>query len=213
MNDDLTARERAVLLALMGVARAVSNPDLQRRAGLRLDGESRRRLNDRELVSSEMTGRSYAHELTKEGWEWCRHELTSERPSRAGSLGGALYAVLAGLAGYLDAAGLSLGAIFQGPADGPGADGEGPEAVSDVETQVRTAYTKLARQPRDWVRLADLRPSVVASRPDLDVVLTRLSRSQQATMMPAQDQRTLTPADEEAAIRIGGEAKHLISIG
>jgi hypothetical protein len=212
MSDDFTVRERAVLLALMSAARPISNRDLQRLAGLRLDGEPRRHLNDRELVNSEKIGStSYVHELTKDGWEWCRKELTSGKPVRAGSLGGALYAVLSGLAGYLERAGLPLDTIFQSSADAAHAGGSA--AVADVEAQVRTAYAKLARQPRDWVRLADLRPSVGASRADVDVVLKQLSRSQQATVMPAQDQRTLTPADQEAAVRIGGENKHLISIG
>jgi hypothetical protein len=209
MSDDLTMRERAVLLALMTAARPISNRDLQQLAGVRLDGEPRRRLTDRQLVNSEKIGNSYAHELTKDGWEWCREELTSDRPARAGSLGGALYALLGSLAGYLERASLPLDAVFQSSADRPDAGGAG----RDVEAQVRAAYAKLARQPRDWVRLADLRPSVGASRADVDVVLKQLSRSQQATMMPAQDLRTLTPADEEAAVRIGGENKHLLSIG
>lgn len=211
MSDEFTARERAVLLALMSAARPMSNRDLQQLAGLRLDGKPRKRLTDRELVNSEKIGSSYVHELTKDGWEWCRKELTGDKPARAGSLGGALYAVLRGLAGHLDRAGLQLDAIFQSSA--AGADASGPAAAADVEAQVRAAYAKLARQPRDWVRLADLRPWVGASRADVDVVLKQLSRSQQATVMPAQDQRTLTPADQEAAIRIGGENKHLISIG
>jgi hypothetical protein len=209
MSDDFTMRERAVLLALMTAARPISNRELQQLAGVRLDGEPRRRLTDRQFVKNEKIGNSFVHELTKDGWEWCRKELTTDRPARAGSLGGALYAVLAGLAGYLDRAGLSLDAIYQSSTDQADASGGAP----DVEEQVRRAYAKLARQPRDWVRLADLRTSVGASRADVDVALKQLSRSQQATMMPAQDQRTLTPADVEAAIRIGGENKHLLSIG
>jgi hypothetical protein len=57
-GEELSVKERAVLFALMGEAREVSNSELAERAGFRLDGKDRRRLNDRKV------GRTYAHELT-----------------------------------------------------------------------------------------------------------------------------------------------------
>ena len=50
--DDLSVKERAVLFALMGEAREVSNAELAERAGFRLDGKERRKLNDLKLVDS-----------------------------------------------------------------------------------------------------------------------------------------------------------------
>lgn len=82
-----------------------------------------------------------------------------------------------------------------------------------TEGLIRSAYDQLAPAPRDWVRLADLRSAVDAPRAQVDDAIKRLSRSQQATLAPVQDQRTLTSADEDAAIRLGGESKHLVSIG
>jgi len=43
-------------------------------------------------------------------------------------------------------------------------------------------------------------------------VLRQLNRSHQASVIPEQNQRVRTQADEDAAVRIGGENKHLISI-
>ena len=63
-GEDLSVKERAVLFTLMGEAREVSNSELAERAGFRLDGKERRRLNDRKLVDSRKVGRTYAHELT-----------------------------------------------------------------------------------------------------------------------------------------------------
>lgn len=77
--EDLSAKERAVLFALMSQAREISNPELEERAGFRLDGKERRRLNRSKLVDSRKAGRAYAHELTDAGWHWC---ATGSPPGR-----------------------------------------------------------------------------------------------------------------------------------
>ena len=74
--EDLSVKERAVLFALMGEAREISNPELEERAGFRLDGKERRRLNNLKLVDSRMVRRAYVHELTDAGWHWCATELS-----------------------------------------------------------------------------------------------------------------------------------------
>ena len=58
-RDELSAKERAVLFALMGEAREVSNSELAERAGFRLDGKERRKLNDLKLVASRKAGRTF----------------------------------------------------------------------------------------------------------------------------------------------------------
>jgi hypothetical protein len=62
------------------------------------------------------------------------------------------------------------------------------------------------------VRLAELRPLIGAAPEAVDAALRQLNRSHQASIIPEQNQRVLTQADEDAAVRIGGENKHLISI-
>jgi len=223
MTDDaLSAKERAALLSLMAVAGEVSNPELRKIVGFALDGKERRRLNERRLVTSELRGRSYVHELTDPGWRWCEEELTAGRPVRAGYLGGAFYAVLANLPRFLDRADLRLADVFgrtneplrlAPPAASPAAPSAVPATQDgDVESRIRSAYRQLAREPRDWVRLAELRPLIGARREEVDAVLRQLNRSHQASVIPEQNQRVRTQADEDAAVRIGGENKHLISI-
>jgi hypothetical protein len=86
-------------------------------------------------------------------------------------------------------------------------------ARDDVEAHVREAYAKLARQPKDWVRLADLRPLLNgAARDDVDGVLKDMSRARRAHLAPDSNRKTLTEADHAAAVKIGGEPNHLIAI-
>src|SRR5260221_12332120 len=111
--EDLSVKERAVLFALMGEAREVSNPELAEHAGFRLDGKERRKLNDLKLVASQKTGRTFTHELTDAGWRWCGTQLSAGLPGKASSSEGALYAVLGGLARYLDYTDQSLADLFR----------------------------------------------------------------------------------------------------
>ena len=50
-------------------------------------------------------------------------------------------------------------------------------------------------------------------RAELDRALLMLSRSADAAIAPESNQKTLTPADRAASIRIGGQDKHLLAIG
>ncbi len=99
----------------MAEAKEVPNPELKERNGFTLDGKQRRHLNDEKPVDSQKRGRSFVHELTDKGWRWCADELGADGPlARAGSAGGALYAVLAGLRRYLHRAELTLADVFGG---------------------------------------------------------------------------------------------------
>jgi hypothetical protein len=206
MADQLPNRHVSALFVLMGLARPASNTELAELAGIRIDGEVRRRLNDERLVdSARASGRApYVHELTDRGWLRCEELLTADRPERPGSLGNALHAVLAGLERYLRRQNLRLADVFR-PAT---------ELTRDeLEPHIRAAYAKLARRPRDWVRLAELRPMLDgASREDVDGVLRDMSRARQAHLVPDSNRKVLTEADHAAAIRIGGEDNHLLAI-
>ncbi len=70
-HDELSARERAALFALLSEARKLSNAELKALIGIRLDGKERRKLNELKLVESEKAGRAFAHELSDAGWRWC----------------------------------------------------------------------------------------------------------------------------------------------
>ncbi|WP_109634677.1 hypothetical protein [Lentzea atacamensis] len=200
---ELGIKQRAALITLMAEAREVSNNELENLAGFRLDGEERRVLNELGLVASvrERNNRPYRHELTDAGWDWCATELTSSTPPRSQSAGGALYALLGGLARFLERSGLRLNEIF-----------EAGELA--IDRRVRAAYTKLAPEPRAWVGLAALRSALNGEpRGEVDKALHRLNRAADVNIIPESNQKVLTQDDHEAAIRIGGEDRHLIAIG
>src|SRR5579871_6748269 len=172
-GEDLSVKERAVLFALMGEAREVSNSELAERAGFRLDGKERRRLNDRKLVDSRKVGRTYAHELTDAGWDWCATHSSEGPQVRASSMEGALYAVLGGLARYLEYSEQSLADVFQRR------EREAKAEPVDVADHIRAAYLRLAGEPGKFVKLRELRaePGDV-TRAELDPSLEGMYRAQ-----------------------------------
>jgi hypothetical protein len=211
--DDLGIKERAVLLTLMAQAREVTNPELHALTGLRLDGASRRKLNQRRLVESRLERRSYVHLLTDGGWAWCAKELTAGSPPRAGSAGGALYAVLAGLHRYLERTDRRLADVFRRDAGTTPPGTPGPPVTPDLEHRVRAAYRSLASEPRGWVSLAQLRQLLGdVAREELDATLRRMSRTARATLVPQSNRKALSAQEREAAVRVGGEDNHLLSI-
>lgn len=217
-GTEFSLPERAVLLTLMSLGREVSNPELKQLIGTDLTGRSRTRLNQEGLVASRMQGRCFVHELTDKGWRWCADELGNPPPKRSGSAGGALYAVLAGLKRFLDRSDLKPADVF-GPATPatPAAPAPVPPdtgSAGDLAGRIRVAYRRLARHPRDWVRLADLRQQLGAdvARGDVDATLRQLERDREANLVPQANQKVLTAADHAAALRIGMEDTHLLSM-
>lgn len=205
MTDRLENPHAAALFVLMGLSRAASNNELHEIAGFRIDGQVRRDLNDQQLVKSDRRGNApFVHELTDKGWHRCEDLLTAELDGRSTALGKALHVVLGGLDRYLRRQNLRLADVFQ-PA---------PELTRDqLEPHIRAAYAKLAEEPYDWVRLADLRGLLDgASRTDVDGVFLEMSRNRRAQFSSASNTKTLTTADRAAAIEIGGEDNHLIAI-
>ncbi|WP_410578464.1 hypothetical protein [Amycolatopsis sp. lyj-108] len=209
MTDRLGQKQIAAMLVLMVIAREMSNPELDEMVGFTLDGKERRQLNDLDLVSSDrskvLRGRPFVHELTEYGWAWCEEELSTEGvPSPRTSLGSALYVLLGGLGRHLRRERLRLADLFM------------PEVqltAEEIETRIRIAYRKLSQAPRDWVGLVDLRPMLgEASTVDVDAVLKELSRSGQVRLVPESNRKALTAAAHAAAVRIGGEDNHLLSI-
>lgn len=201
MANELRNADRAALLALMGAGGAASNTELEVTAGLRLDGEPRRRLNKALLVTSTRSGnKPFNHTLTRSGWSWCTEELLAELPVRPGPLGGALYAVLRGLDGALEARNLTLIDFLS-------------SGVRNIEVDIRAAYQKLADRRRAMVRLADLRQLLNgASRTEVDEALKAMSKAGRANLMPDSNRKTLTDADHKAAIHLSRQDNHLIVI-
>lgn len=221
MTDRLGHKQIAAMLALMVIAREVSNPELEEIVGFTLTGEDRRKLNGLKFVTSVQRGRPYFHELTELGWAWCEEELVAgEPPAPRTSLGRTLYVILGGLDKYLRQGNLRLADVFA-PSGTPSGEvngtangtANGVPSAADIEDRIRVAYRKLARTPRDWVGLVDLRPLLGdAPTEKVDAVLKELSRSGQVYLVPDSNRKALTKVDHDAAIRVGGEDNHLLSI-
>jgi hypothetical protein len=211
-HDQLSVKERAALFALITGAHPLSNPELEERVGFRLDGKERRKLNDLKLVESTKPGRAFVHELTDAGWRWVADELDLPRRDGAGSLESAFYAVLADLGRYLRASGLSLADFFKASHEAAPTESAVPHESADVEARILSAYHAVAEEPAQFVKLTDLRQRLAdVPRADVDAALDRMYRSQRINLIPQSGQRLLTAEDREAALRIGGDNKHLIS--
>jgi hypothetical protein len=209
-RDDLTVRQRAVLFALLGEARQVANPELEQLIGVRLDGADRRQLNARKYVESTKVGRAYLHELSDAGWRWCAQELAAPPGERAGSLERAHYKVFGLFARHLDAAGLTLADIACPTSDAPASTAAD---AADLTAVIEAGYRSLAATAGDFVSLRELRLRLAGrTRPDVDAALTTMFTAQRINLIPQSNQQALSDADREAALRIGGEYKHLISI-
>jgi hypothetical protein len=201
VTDTLTPRDRAVLMALMALNEEVTNAVLKERVGFTLDGQARVRLNQSGFVDSTKPGRSYIHELTDKGWAWCWEEMTQAAPPRADSGTRSLYAVLRGLRRYLDSHDLRLADVF----------GVTETVLAD---RLRAAYQSAASGLDDWVPLAAIRKQLSdVPRAEVDAEILRLEALSSVDLVPQTDQARLTKADETAALRIGGKAKHLLRFG
>ncbi len=206
MTDRLGHKQTAAMFTLMVLGREVPNQELAEVVGFTLTGAERTGLNKLGYVESERTGprRSYVHQLSDSGWAWCENELAAgDPPPQRGQspLATALYVILGGLGAYLQREKLRLGDVFAVP------------DIAPLEDRIRLAYRELVTGSRGWVGLAELR-SKLGGVPvaEVDSALKELSSTGAAHLVPEENRKALTTADHEAAIRIGGQDNHLISI-
>jgi hypothetical protein len=84
---------------------------------------------------------------------------------------------------------------------------------TDVPSRIVAAYQALASEPEEFVSIAALRDQLPdLPREQVDAVLDELYRGQAINLIPRSNQLALTEAERAAALWIGGESKHLISI-
>ncbi|MCY3845373.1 MAG: hypothetical protein OXH69_17760 [Acidobacteria bacterium] len=201
--------ERAVMIALMALNKETLNSELKNRYRLDLRKPARDKLNRDGLVQSRRLegGRGYAHELTDAGWVWVVAELEEKAPDRAGSAGGALYALLNGLKAALDARGMLIQELFAATSSAV------PQPSGSLRDRIREAYRNLASRPWDWVELRDLRAQLGDwPRRDVDPELIRMFRAKEVNLTLHEDRGRLTQADRDAALRLGVDDMHLISM-
>lgn len=199
--------ERAAMIALMALNEETPNAELKRRYRLDVRKPARDKLNRAGLVQSRKLKRGYAHELTDTGWAWVVAELDGQVPARAGSAGGALYALLNGLKVALDARGMLLQELFAATSSAV------PQPSGTLRDRIREAYRNLASRPWDWVELRDLRAQLGDwPRGEVDPELIRMFRAKEVNLTLHEDRGRLTQADRDAALRLGVDDMHLISM-
>lgn len=67
----------------------------------------------------------------------------------------------------------------------------------------------------DWVSLTDIRAewgTVGVTREQIDAALTTLLATRRIKLIPEANQKTLTQADWDAALWLGGEYRHLAAV-
>ena len=200
--------ERAVMIALMALNKETRNAELRGRYGLDLKKAAREKLNREGLLQSRSLGaKGFAHELTDAGWAWVVAELDAQVPPRAGSAGGALYALLNGLKVALDARGMVIQELFDQ------SDATASRQPGALRDRIRQAYRALASQPWDWVELRDLRTQLADwPRPEVDLEIIRMFREKDVNLTLHEDRGRLTQADRDAALRLGVDDMHMISM-
>jgi hypothetical protein len=218
-DETLTMVETSVLLILMSEAASVPNAKLAKEYHCELKKASREKLEDWKLIEVKYASRQLFLALTDKGWARCRIELDAgTAPSRSGAAGGALYAVLGLFGRYLTVRGASL-ADFVGVSNGADAATGSPvqeqvPITQDAEERVRAAYQEIAPRPSDLVSLADLRDRISDLAPaDVDAALRRLNRRRDVVLVPEANQKTLDARTRAAAVVIGDQPKHSISMG
>ena len=200
--------ERAVMIALMALNRETRNTELQRLYRLDLKKAAREKLNREGLVQSrKIPGKGFAHELTDAGWAWVVAELDAPVPPHARSAGGALYALLNGLKVALDARGMVIQELFDQ------SEPAAPRQPGSLRAPIRQAYRSLASRPWDWVELRDLRAQLGEwPRREVDLEIIRMFREKDVNLTLHEDRGRLTQADRDAALRLGVDDMHLISM-
>jgi hypothetical protein len=215
MTDiQLSLPERATLIALMTIVGEVSNKDLHERYGFTLVGKDRVHLAECGYVSSrkgdELPGRPFVHELTELGWSRARRELAAAPPPRATKPYRLLYGLANAFDRYMTRTDRTLADVFA--ADG-GASPDAAETPVDAVVRIRAAYGDLADKAGAPVRLLSLRERLVdLPSTEFDAALLRLIHEPGVFLEPEPKLRSLTDADRKAAVRVGGEVKHLLSI-
>ncbi|SCE73077.1 hypothetical protein GA0070216_101625 [Micromonospora matsumotoense] len=212
-GDDLTPSEAAILFVLMAEAREVPNAELRKRYGVDVRKSYRDKLNRLGFVDSRREGNTFLHQLADKGWVRVQEDLNFQS-SQGRILGGALTALQVNLRdrvmGRSDYR--TFGEMFALTDVRAGTAQPGQQRTLDL--RIRQAYAALAAEPGAWVSLTRLRPFFGdVDTADLDEALRELEREPDVDIVPESNQKVLTPADVAAALRLGGQDKHLLAIG
>jgi hypothetical protein len=205
MSVALSTPARQALVALMLHVAEASNPDLRKLYHVTIEKSARDQLTREKLITWKKGLRgAISHELTDQGWVRGRDELTLAPPEGVGAAWHLLYGTFRHLNSLMIKNGYQLADLFA--AVDPGA--------LSVEDRIRHAYDELAAKPGDLVSLARLRDQLPdIARKGLDEALLSLDRQRAIQLEPDPHRIALSDRAKAAAIPLGGEDMHLITIG
>jgi len=219
-SAELSASARQALIALLLSGQQVTNPMLMKRFNLDLKKSTRDVLIKAGLVelTGEKISRAMVFRLTEKGRTRAAAELATSAPDGTGYGVRLLYAVANVLNSVMQQYGLDVEKIMQGEIDQPAVPRPGRPPVGEreqgLEGQILSAYAALTKRSGDLVSLVRLRQELASvDRAELDKVLKAMDRSRAIQLEPEPNRKVLSDDAHEAAIRIGGEDKHFISVG
>lgn len=202
------------LVVLMAEAREVTNNELKELAGFALTGGDNTKLEKLGLVQTDRSHRPFSHQLTDKGWRLMRELPTTTPPKQGGSAIRSLLTLLANVHRSLNRLQISHAEFFKQTAETTPAKAHAVTGSGDVEALIRAAYTDLPKATGGWVGLADLRERLGSvDRARVDEALRALARQDGVRIIPVANSKALQPRDRDAALRIGDEDSHALSIG
>jgi DNA-binding MarR family transcriptional regulator len=175
-----------------------------------VDAKDRRALEQAGLVTSETrkNGKSRAIWLavTDAGWSFANDHLSEPLPEKTQGAAPVLQKWLTRLQAFMQTRGVALAAII-GNADQPRTPPR-----SDLRDRIRSAYLDASGGAFSTrVRLCDLRARLVdVSRDTLDAALLDMLSNNNIMLYALDNRREITTADEQAAMAVGGDTKHLL---
>jgi hypothetical protein len=196
----------------MAEAREMNNKELKELAGFSLTGDDNKKLEKLGLVQTDRSHRPFSHKLTREGENVVDNLHTTTPPKQGGSAIRSLFTLLGNVH---RATGQTRQAEFFRRAAVTTQDR--PRVVldrADVEARIRATYSALPKQPDGWVGLADLRDGLGdLDRAAVDTALRAMAREPDVRIIPVANSKSLQPRDHAAALRLGDEDNHVMSIG
>lgn len=168
----------------------------------KVETTAQRGLTERELIVIDRGVRPFVYELTDAGWLAARQLLSAPAPAKVSPrTARILWAVIGDFAAHMDRTGTELADIY-------------PARIQhSTAERIVEVYHKLVESPADWLPLATLREHLEdQDREAVDKALTEMYTDRAIQLIAEANQKTLTSADREAAIWLGGEYRHLVAI-
>jgi hypothetical protein len=231
MTSDLGTSARQALIALMVRVTPASNPDLRESYRMQIDKATRQELADAGLIiwRKGLRGAIF-HELTERGWIRARQEFVVPPPERVSSAWLLHYATLRHLASIMERNDHKIADVFAatdpGPETAPSGETEtapsgetetapsGETEGTPLEDRIKRAYSEVAESPGDLVSLFSIRERLADfDRAELDRALKEMDRRREIHLDPDPRRNELPQEVLDAAIAVGGEDKHLLTIG